>query len=336
MLPDAKLGIDGFHDVIIENLTASPTWRSSHVSPSDITSLRRRWPKAVFNTLRRRASDVERLRRDTPNRADKAFRYSGPGFCGVCDTRVYTALDAHMIVCHLELGQLWRCPVEWCAVWKGSGRACLVHLVAKHGGSTLEVTTNIAKFFPPWTVTQDVWHADLRPNMSGVAVDALLFHEAGRWLVHHYRVCKDPFPHPALRDGVIPRLLSCVCWAMAIARLTHLKISIPSSGAPPGQVPAECFPGGGGGAPLVPQLRRRHVSLADEVTMLGEEDSPECSQVVRPLILPVVVEEVVVVSETECSEEPSLILPVVEELNSGTPVAAQVDMVPTTTGSGLV
>ena len=40
MLPGAKLGIDGFHDVIIENLSASPTWRSSHVSPADITSLR--------------------------------------------------------------------------------------------------------------------------------------------------------------------------------------------------------------------------------------------------------------------------------------------------------
>ena len=139
ILPDAKLGIDGFHDVNIENLTASSTWRSSHVSPADITSLCRRWPKAVFNTLRRRASDVERLRRDAPKRADKAFRYSGPGFCGVCDTRVYTAMDAHMIACHLELGQLW----------KGSGRACLEHLAAKHGGSRLEVTTNVAKFFPP-------------------------------------------------------------------------------------------------------------------------------------------------------------------------------------------
>ena len=111
MLPDAKLGIDGFHDVIIENLSASPTWRSSHVSPADISSLRRRWPKAVFSTLRRRASDVEGLSRDAPKRADKAFRYSGPGFCGVCDTRVHTALDTHMIACHLELGQLWRCPV---------------------------------------------------------------------------------------------------------------------------------------------------------------------------------------------------------------------------------
>ena len=156
MLPDAKLGIDGFHDVIIENLSAWPTWRSSHISPADITSLRRRWPKAVFSTLRRRASEVESLRRDAPKRADKAFRYSGPGLCGVCDTRVYTALDAHMIAFHLELAQLWRCPVEWCAVWKGSGRACLEHLAEKHGGSTLVATTNVAKLFPPWTVTRDV------------------------------------------------------------------------------------------------------------------------------------------------------------------------------------
>ena len=31
---------------------------------------------------------------------------------------------------------------------------------------------------------------------------------------------------------------------MAIAQLTPLRISISSSGAPPGQMPAECFPGG--------------------------------------------------------------------------------------------
>ena len=112
MLHDAKLGIDGIHDVIIENLSASPTWRSSHISPADITALRRRWPKTVFSTLSRRAPDVERLRRDAPKRADRAFRHSGLGFCGVCDTRVYTALDAQMIAFHLELAQLWCCPVE--------------------------------------------------------------------------------------------------------------------------------------------------------------------------------------------------------------------------------
>ena len=145
MLPDDKLGIDGFHDVLIENLSPTPTWRSSHLAPADMTSLHRRWPKAAFNTLQSRASDVERLRRDAPKRADKAFRYGGPGLCGVCDTRIYSALDAHMIAYHLELGQLWRWPVTWCAVWKRSGRACLEHLAEKHGGSTLEIMTKVAK-----------------------------------------------------------------------------------------------------------------------------------------------------------------------------------------------
>ena len=161
MLPDAKLGIDGFHDVIIKNLAATPTWRSSHIAPADITSLRRRWPKAVFNTLRRRASDVERLCRDAPKRADKALRYSGPGFCGVCDTRIYAALDAHMIACHLELGQLWRCPAALShGARYGRGRAVLF---GTSGGETWGIDAadddERCKVSPPWTVTQDVWHA---------------------------------------------------------------------------------------------------------------------------------------------------------------------------------
>ena len=41
MLPDDKLGIDGFHDILVENLSGTPTWRSSHVSTADMTSLRR-------------------------------------------------------------------------------------------------------------------------------------------------------------------------------------------------------------------------------------------------------------------------------------------------------
>ena len=165
---------------------------------------------------------------------------------------------------HLEMAQLWRCPVEWCAVWKGSVRACQEHLSEKHGGSSLFALKNVAKFFPPWTVSRHVWQTALQPDVSGVAVDARLFHEAGCRLVHRYRVYKDPFPHPALREGVILRLLSCVGRAMAIARLTHLRISIPTSGAPPGHVPADCFPGG---APRRNRPGSLRVSFADDVTM---------------------------------------------------------------------
>ena len=36
LIPDAKIGQDGFHDVVVENLLGSSTWRSRHVSPSDV------------------------------------------------------------------------------------------------------------------------------------------------------------------------------------------------------------------------------------------------------------------------------------------------------------
>ena len=106
-----------------------------------------------------------------------------------------------------------------------------------------------------------------------------------------YRVYKDPFPHPALRGGgggggeVINKLLSLVGRAMAIAQLTHLHISIPASGAPPGEVPEDCFPS--------VSLSRvstesRRISFASAITVLGaepdSEQSPERVPVDRPTI----------------------------------------------------
>ena len=227
----------------------------------------------MFKTMQRQAKEVERLRRGARHRPDRAFRHSVPGSCPICEVKIESALDVHMISSHLELGQLWRCPVEWCAVWKGSVRDCLGHLNDKHVGSTFFTLKNVAKFFPPWTVTRNVWQTALRPEVSGIAVDARLFHEAGCRLVHRYHVYKDPFPHPALGGGggVIPLLLSFVVRAMAIAQLTQLKISIPASGAPPGQVPADCFPGG---APSQELTSSRRVSFVSSVTVLGDAPPP--------------------------------------------------------------
>ena len=62
MLPDSTMGSDGFHDIMIENLAATPAWRSSHVSPTDMTALHHRWHWAVFRTMNRHGPDMERLR----------------------------------------------------------------------------------------------------------------------------------------------------------------------------------------------------------------------------------------------------------------------------------
>ena len=149
--------------------------------------------------------------------------------------------SAYMTIEQL-LGQLWRYPVEWCAVWKGSVRECRDHFNDKHSGSATLDFEEESKSFPSWTVTREFWEQALKPEISGIAVDVRLFHESGRRLVHRYWVYRDPLPHPALREGRITKLLSFVNRAMVIAQLTHLRIVIPSSGNPPGEVPSDCFP----------------------------------------------------------------------------------------------
>ena len=52
LLPDSAIGKDGFHDVVVQNLTASSTWRSRQVAPSDVMKIRQRWPKAVFQVMK--------------------------------------------------------------------------------------------------------------------------------------------------------------------------------------------------------------------------------------------------------------------------------------------
>ena len=61
--------------------------------------------------------------------------------------------------------------------------------------------------------------------------------------------------------------------------------------------------------------------------MLSADDSPEFSQLIPPLILPVLVEEAAPVSETGVTP---LIMPVVEELDNDTPATELVEMKTTT------
>ena len=247
LIPDTNIGQDGFHDVVVETIIGSSTW------PSDVIAIRRRWPRAVFQVMKERSVELEDLRRQAYVGLQSAYRYTGRGYCPVCKIRTEHSLDSHMMCYHLDLGQLWRCPVEWCAVWKGSVRQC-----------------------------RDHWEQALKPEISGIAVDIRLFHESGRRLIHNYRVYQDPLPHPALREGRITKLLSFVNRAMVIAQLTHLRIAIPSSGNPPGEVPSDCFPRMD--EPGMTKTLKR-VTFAPAIqTTTGEMDPPTTAKMRRRLI----------------------------------------------------
>ena len=107
-------------------------------------------------------------------------------------------------------------------------------------------------------------------------------HESGCRLVHRYRIFRDPMPHVSLRGKVITYLITFVNRAMAVAQLTHLHLSVSSSGMTTGMAPPECFP-------VVPLPHKPHrVSVASDVevmvtpsTLLSPGVEPECPD--RPL-----------------------------------------------------
>ena len=80
LLPDNNIGKDGFHDVVVENLIGSSTWRSRHVSPSDVIALRQHWPRA-FQVMKERSEELADLRRQAYTGLQWAYRYAYPGYC---------------------------------------------------------------------------------------------------------------------------------------------------------------------------------------------------------------------------------------------------------------
>ena len=167
LIPDAGATLVDFHDIIMSDLHATPEWRARRIVPSDVTLLRRCWPKILFATMHKRQADMENLRRSCWHQPERASSHGRPGYCPQCKEYVAGALDRHMMNNHLELGQLWRCR------WNGVlfGRAQLDHLRCKHGESQFLALENLGVISPPWTVPRDFWHTALQPDVSGIAVD---------------------------------------------------------------------------------------------------------------------------------------------------------------------
>ena len=261
---------EGFHDIVIKDLSATAAWQSRRLLPGDVTSFRRRWPKILFRIMRKRLMEMEKLRWENCDRPKWEFRHGHPGRCSLCQEYIATALDRHMMDVHLEFGQLWLCPVEWCTVRKDSLCDCLDHLHEKHGGSQYVAMNNLRKFPRGLSPETFGWRPFARMCL-GVAVDGRLFHDSECRLVHKYRVYRDPFSHPALRGRVMNKLLAFVARAITITQLTQLHITIPASGSVTEPVPEDCFPP----VPLPRALvSSRRISFACEVTVLGTAPEP--------------------------------------------------------------
>ena len=106
----------------------------------------------------------------------------------------------------MELAQLWRCPVTWCTVWKGTPQDCIDHMRKAHDTPPLVKVANLARWFPPWTIFREQWSSLTRSAVSGIAVDTLLFSRIGMPLFYRYRVFDRPGTHAAFRGTYMQRM----------------------------------------------------------------------------------------------------------------------------------
>ena len=112
----------------------------------------------------------------------------------------------HVARLHLDLVQLWRCPIAWCTTWKGSPQDCLEHLRNGHDAPWISKTASIEKYAPQWTVRRELWTDSLRVEHSGISTDILLFSELELSLTLHYRAYRGGLPHAVFRTDYIERL----------------------------------------------------------------------------------------------------------------------------------
>ena len=191
----------GFHEILIYDM-GQGDWPK--VPMSEIGCLRLDWPKDLFSFVGRYQLELEHMRKECRDR----FGGITSGTCPTCEKFIQVNLGKHVALYHLDLAQLWRCPVGWCPAWKGTSQDCVDHMRRAHNTPISVKAGNLARWFPPWTVTREQWHSMSRPSVSGIAIDTFLFSRIGTPLFHRYRVFDRLGSHPAFRKPYMPKLFT--------------------------------------------------------------------------------------------------------------------------------
>ena len=115
----------GFHEILIEDMGLRE-WPK--VSLSEIGCLKLDWPQEFFTFVGRYQLELEQMRKECRDR----FEGISSGACPTCEKFIQVNLGRHVAMFHLDLAQLWRCPVGWCPVWKGTSQDCIDHMRRAH------------------------------------------------------------------------------------------------------------------------------------------------------------------------------------------------------------
>ena len=163
--------ISGFYDVLLHDMTDAD---APYVAVSDLSDLRQEWPALVVFGMTGHQLELEQMRHD----GKKQYRGTQTGLCTFYGKVIILDLARHVANYHLKFAQLWRCPVSWCTIWKGTPQDCVDHFV-----------------WPMWCLlwrrrlTWDVGsHHGQFPGMSGTKPSSPLYLECQRMRICSARV----------------------------------------------------------------------------------------------------------------------------------------------------
>ena len=126
----------GFHEILIYDM-GMEEWPK--VNMSEIGCLRLDWPKYLFSFVGRYQLELEQMRKECRDR----FVGITSGTCPTCDKFIQVNLGRHVALYHLD------------------------HMRRAHNTPLSVKAGNLARWFPPWTVTREQWHSMSRPSVSG-------------------------------------------------------------------------------------------------------------------------------------------------------------------------
>ena len=151
LVPDSR-GLDqNFHDVTIVDMVDVP---ELSVSLPELSVLRKQWSPAVFRHMVWLKQDLEMMRAD----AKKRFRQTKPSPCVYCGRVIKCNMYRHVTKFHLDLAQLWRCPVSWCTVCKGNPQDCMDHVKGAHNVPWIVKTSSgHLRSFVTWCGLSRIW-----------------------------------------------------------------------------------------------------------------------------------------------------------------------------------
>ena len=199
LIPDSR-GLDqNFHDVTVVDMDDLP---ESHISITELSNFANKWPPVVINDMRWRQPELDEMRRV----ARVQYRKKQPAPCDFCGILIRCDMFQHVARCHLDLAQLWRCPVSWCTAWKGTPQDLMDHVRNAHNVPERVQDIRLETLVPPWTVTRQVYTESLTSRHSGISNDVLLFSDISLSLVRHYRVHKRGLLHVAFRRNYMSQL----------------------------------------------------------------------------------------------------------------------------------